>query len=49
LARSTVYKATKSGLVGVSPMKMGPAPKIPEKFMALVATLRKSAKQEMAN
>ena len=38
LARSTVYKATKGGLVGVSPMKKGPAPKIPEKFMALVAT-----------
>jgi hypothetical protein len=38
LARSTVYKATKCGLVGVSPMKKGPAPKIPERFMALVAT-----------
>jgi hypothetical protein len=38
LARSIVYQATKSGLVGVSPMKKGPAPKIPEKFMALVAT-----------
>ncbi len=38
LARSTVYKATKCALVGVSPMKKGPAQKIPEKSMALVAT-----------
>ncbi|KAI2498862.1 hypothetical protein MHU86_5351 [Fragilaria crotonensis] len=38
LARSTVYNATKSGLIGVSPMKKGPEPKIPDKFLEVVAT-----------
>jgi hypothetical protein len=38
LARSTVYNATKSGLIGVSPMKKGPEPKIPDILLEVVAT-----------
>jgi hypothetical protein len=38
LARSTIYQATKNGLAGVSPVKKGPPPKIPDKLMETVAT-----------
>ena len=38
LSRSTVYRAAKDGLTGVSPKKRGPAPKIPEELLAIVAT-----------
>ncbi|KAI2494414.1 hypothetical protein MHU86_20097 [Fragilaria crotonensis] len=38
LARSTVYQAAKLGLAGKSPKKKGPEPKIPNKFLAAVAT-----------
>jgi hypothetical protein len=38
LARSTIYQATKKGLAGVSPVKKGPPPKIPDKLTETVAT-----------
>jgi hypothetical protein len=38
LARSTVYQASKLGLAGTSPKKKGPSPKIPHKFLEVVAT-----------
>ena len=38
LTRSTVYQAAKDGLAGTSPKKKGPAPKIPEKLMKVLAT-----------
>jgi hypothetical protein len=38
LLRSTVYRACKEGLAGTSPRKMGPAPKIPNTFLKMVAT-----------
>lgn len=38
LTRSTVYQAAKDGLAGTSPKKKGPAPKIPVKFLKVVAT-----------
>ena len=38
LSRSTVYRACKEGLAGTSPRKKGPAPKIPDKFLKMVAT-----------
>ena len=39
LARSTVYQATKDGLAGCSPTKKkGPAPKIQNRFLEMVAT-----------
>jgi hypothetical protein len=38
LTRSTVYQAAKDGLAGTSPKKKGPEPKIPSKFLKVVAT-----------
>ena len=38
LSRSTVYRACKEGLAGTSPRKKGPAPKIPNTFLKMVAT-----------
>jgi len=38
LARSTVYQAAKDGLAGMSPKARGPAPKIPDSFLEMVAT-----------
>jgi hypothetical protein len=38
LKRSTVYQAAKDGLAGTSPKKKGPEPKIPSKFLKVVAT-----------
>ncbi len=38
MTQSTVYQATKDGLAGTSPKKKGPAPKIPSKFLKVVAT-----------
>ena len=38
LTRSTVYQAAKDGLAGTSPKKKGPASRIPEKFLKVVAT-----------
>ena len=38
LTRSTLYQATKDGLAGASPKKKGPASKIPDTLLAVVAT-----------
>ena len=38
LARSTIYKAIREGLQGQSPKRRGPAPKIPDDFVAMIAT-----------
>ncbi|KAI2510989.1 hypothetical protein MHU86_3461 [Fragilaria crotonensis] len=38
LTRSTLYQATKDGLAGTSPKKKGPASKIPDTLLAVVAT-----------
>jgi hypothetical protein len=37
LARSTIYNAIKDGLQGQSPKPKGPAPKIPNDFVAMIA------------
>ena len=37
LARATVYRAVEDGLAGKSPKKKGPAPKIPDKLLQVVA------------
>jgi hypothetical protein len=38
LARSTIYKAIREGLQGQSSKRRGPAPKIPDDFVAMIAT-----------
>jgi hypothetical protein len=38
LARSTIYNAIKDGLEGQSPKPKGPAPKIPNDFVSMLAT-----------
>ena len=38
LAKSTLYRQTKNGMAGESPLKMGPPPKIPPIFLEVLST-----------